>query len=519
MSLRSSLRDGLVTGVINVFMILLGLATLFGDTVQGWFKLPSQAPGAWLALLLLALWGGARARRRLTGRSWGTAALAGGAAGLSHGLLIALFIWTVTSLAQGGYVIRKWLAQLTPDAVRYLSFGLSPMAAAAVALAALTVAGVAGALLSLASERYAWSAAMRTARVRLRAAVQQAPPVKRFAGYRQSRRILIGAGLLVLLLAPLVLGQYWNYNLGTVGVYVMLGLGLNIVVGLAGLLDLGYVAFFAIGAYSVALLTAPTPHGIQMSFWLALPVGVLMAALSGVLLGIPVLRMRGDYLAIVTLGFGEIIRILSRSDALTNFAGGPRGVRDIGGPSLFGLNLKSELFFVYLIVLGIALVAYVTNRLQQTRVGRAWMAMREDEDVAAAMGVYTLKYKLLAFAIGAAFAGLGGGLYASRNQFVGPEDFVLLVSINVLCVVIIGGMGSIPGVILGAVVLKGIPEFLRQLADFRMLAFGALLIFMMIVRPEGLWPSTRRRMELRRQESAPIPTPLSQPGEAQGRSP
>jgi len=160
--------------------------------------------------------------------------------------------------------------------------------------------------------------------------------------------------------------------------------------------------------------------------------------------------------------------------------------------------------FMYLILLGIALVAFVTHRLQHSRTGRAWMAMREDEDVAEAMGVFTLKYKLLAFAIGAAFAGLGGAIYASRNQFVGPEDFTLMVSINVLCLVIIGGMGSIPGIIVGALVLKGMPEILRELDEYRMLFFGALLIFMMIVRPEGLWPSQRRRMELHEEEDVPI---------------
>ncbi len=313
---------------------------------------------------------------------------------------------------------------------------------------------------------------------------------------RTRRLLLYTAGLFLLLAAPLVLGQYWNYNLGTVGIYVMLGVGLNIVVGLAGLLDLGYVAFFAIGAYTAALLTAPTPHGIYANFWAVVPVGVFLAAVAGVLLGIPVLRMRGDYLAIVTLGFGEIIRILSKSDVLTSFTGGPRGVRAIGGPSLFGLNLHNEFFFLYLILLGIVLVVFLTIRLQNSRVGRAWMAMRDDEDVAKATGIYTLRYKLLAFAVGAAFAGLSGVIFASRNRFTGPEDFTLLVSINVLCLVIVGGMGSIPGVVLGALALKGLPEALRQLEDYRMLAFGTLLVMMMILRPEGLWPSQRRRMEL-----------------------
>jgi branched-chain amino acid transport system permease protein len=298
----------------------------------------------------------------------------------------------------------------------------------------------------------------------------------------------------ILLIAPLFLGQYWTYTLGLVGIYVILGVGLNVVVGLAGLLDLGYVAFFAIGAYTVALLTAPQPHGIMMSFWLALPIGVALAATAGVMLGIPVLRMRGDYLAIVTLGFGEIIRILSTSDVLTSFTGGPRGVRSVGSPTLFGFDLSN--YFYHLILVGIVLVVFLSNRLQNSRVGRAWMAMRDDEDVAQAMGIYVLKYKLLAFAIGASFAGLGGVLFASRNLFTGPEDHTLLVSINVLCLVIVGGMGSIPGVVMGALVLKGLPEALRELKDYRMLAFGTLLVAMMILRPEGLWPSKRRRMEL-----------------------
>jgi branched-chain amino acid transport system permease protein len=283
-----------------------------------------------------------------------------------------------------------------------------------------------------------------------------------------------------------------------VGIYVLLGVGLNVVVGLAGLLDLGYVAFFAIGAYTVALLTAPTPHGIMMSFWLALPIGIALAAMAGVLLGIPVLRMRGDYLAIVTLGFGEIIRILSKSDVLTSFTGGPRGVRSVASPVLFGFDLSD--YFYHLILIAIVLVVFLSYRLQNSRVGRAWMAMRDDEDVAKAMGIHVLKYKLLAFAIGAAFAGLGGVLFASRNLFTGPDDHTLLVSINVLCLVIVGGMGSIPGVVMGSLVLKGLPELLRELSDYRMLAFGTLLVIMMILRPEGLWPSKRRRMELHEED-------------------
>ena len=496
MSIRPSLRAGLLMSSINFFIILLGLTGLVGTIIGGWLGLSSQGPGAWVLLLGVALWGGTMAAQPAKDKSRRETLIAGLLAGAPHGLVLGACTWLISSLIDSGAEVRQWLVQLTPEAIDLLTAGRPPVVAAVVMFAALTAAGVAGALLAHASTRYQWRQSLSQ---RVRAARKKlltVPAAENFKQYKYSRQVLYGAGLFILLAAPFVLGRYWNYTLGTVGIYVMLGLGLNIVVGLAGLLDLGYVAFFAIGAYTVAMLTAPTPHGILMDFWLVLPIGIAMAAISGVLLGIPVLRMRGDYLAIVTLGFGEIIRILSKSDALTGFTGGPRGIRAVGGPGLFGLDLSSSLHFMYFIVLGIVLVAFITSRLQHSRVGRAWMAMREDEDVAEAMGIYTLNYKLLAFAIGAAFAGLGGVIFASRNKFTGPEDFTLLVSINVLCLVIIGGMGSIPGVIMGALVLKGLPEILRELDDYRMLVFGALLIVMMIVRPEGIWPSTRRKMEL-----------------------
>jgi branched-chain amino acid transport system permease protein len=329
---------------------------------------------------------------------------------------------------------------------------------------------------------------------------------------------LFGLLALALLIIPLFLNSYWVFILGTVGIYVLIGLGLNIVVGFAGLLDLGYVAFYAVGAYTVAILTAPAPKaviwGFEWSFWIALLIGIVLAGIAGMLLGIPVLRLRGDYLAIVTLGFGEIIRVLAKSDALTWFTAGPQGIPTVGKPTLFGRPfaeisvggkaLGDPLSFLYFIILGIALAIFISQRLQNSRVGRAWVAIREDETVAQAMGINTFYYKLLAFGIGAAFAGLGGVLFASRNGFTGPEDFVLMVSINVLSLVIVGGMGSIPGVIVGAFILKGMPEILRELDDFRIIAFGALLVIMMLVRPQGLWPSARRRLEMHIEEETPV---------------
>jgi branched-chain amino acid transport system permease protein len=290
-------------------------------------------------------------------------------------------------------------------------------------------------------------------------------------------------------------GYYWNYVFSVVGIYVIMGLGLNIIVGLSGQLVLGYVGFFAIGAYTMALLNAPVPHNLMWGFWVALPLCVLFSALAGVLIGLPIMRLRGDYLAIVTLGFGEIIRILLRSDLLTSFTGGPRGIQDIKGPVIFGKPFNSDVDFMYLILLAMLLAIFIASRLHNSRVGRSWLSIREDETVAKASGVNTVVYKLLALALGAALAGLGGGIFAAKTQFTGPGDHDLMVSINVLAIVIVGGLGSIPGIILGAFALKGLPEILREIANYRLLAFGALLVMMMILRPQGLWPVGKSQLE------------------------
>jgi len=307
-------------------------------------------------------------------------------------------------------------------------------------------------------------------------------------------RAYLGALILFLLFLPPLVGNYWTQVLGDIGIYVMLGIGLNVVVGFAGLLDLGYVAFYAIGAYGYALLASPQ-FGIHIPFWLLLPVCVALAGGGGALLGIPVLRMRGDYLAIVTLGFGEIIRIvLNNLDPVTN---GPRGLLRIDPPTLGDFVVNSPARWYYLILVGIFISIFVADRLNNSRIGRAWIAMREDQDTAAVMGIDILKYKLLAFAIGASFAGIGGAVFAARQGSIFPENFSLMVSINVLCLIIIGGMGSIPGVILGAVVLIGLPELLREVQQYRMLAFGGLLVVMMIFRPTGFIPSARRKLEFK----------------------
>jgi branched-chain amino acid transport system permease protein len=304
----------------------------------------------------------------------------------------------------------------------------------------------------------------------------------------------------VLLILPQILGLFLSEVLTIVGLYVLLGLGLNIVVGYAGLLDLGYVAFFAIGAYVTAILTSPELGFFNLSFWQALPFAVLVGIVFGVLLGIPVLKMRGDYLAIATLGFGEIIRIMVLSDFLRPWLGGAQGIGKIPKASIAGFEFGMPQEIYYLILAGCFLVIFISLRLRDSRLGRAWKAMREDEDVAQAMGINLVATKLLAFGTGAGFSALSGAIFATKLTSVYPHSMNVMISINILCVIIVGGMGSIPGVIVGAAALVGLPELLREFAEYRLLVYGAALVVMMLVRPEGLWPEAVRRREFHEEE-------------------
>ncbi|WP_446008344.1 high-affinity branched-chain amino acid ABC transporter permease LivM [Candidatus Electrothrix sp.] len=288
---------------------------------------------------------------------------------------------------------------------------------------------------------------------------------------------------------PFFLSTYQINIMITALMYVVLGLGLNIVVGVAGLLDLGYVAFYAVGAYTYALLNL---H-FDIGFWTALPIGGLLAACFGILLGFPVLRLRGDYLAIVTLGFGEIIRLVLEN--WTEFSHGPSGIAGIPRPGFFGMELSLDQSINYLYYLMIALVlftVFVVNRLQNSRIGRAWFALREDEIACQAMGIDKTKTKLTAFALGAFWAGMVGVVFAAKTTFVNPSSFTFLESAIILCIVVLGGMGSIIGVIIAALVLMLLPEYLRAFADYRMLVFGATLVLMMVFRPKGLISTVHR---------------------------
>ncbi len=334
--------------------------------------------------------------------------------------------------------------------------------------------------------------------------------------------LAVGLALLPFLVG-FTAGNAWVRILDFALLYVMLALGLNIVVGFAGLLDLGYIAFYAVGAYVYALL-ASEQFGLHLPVWIILPLGALLACFFGALLGAPTLKLRGDYLAIVTLGFGEIVRLfLNNLDRPVNVTNGPQGINLIDPVSMAGhsLNQGFDLFgthfggvfgYYYLFLLALLAVIFICVRLENSRIGRAWVAIREDEIAAQAMGINTRNIKLLAFAMGASFGGVAGGLFAGFQGFVSPESFTLMESVMVLCMVVLGGMGHIPGVILGAVLLTITPELLREgitplqyqifgrvvvdPENFRMVLFGLALILVMLLRPAGIWPSKRRKQEL-----------------------
>lgn len=343
---------------------------------------------------------------------------------------------------------------------------------------------------------------------------------------------LIGwiAGGIALLVLPLLLqsvGNAWVRIADLALLYVLLAIGLNIVVGYAGLLDLGYVAFYAVGAYMFGLMASPHltetfaafrsafPNGLHTSLWLVIPLAAVLAAVFGVLLGAPTLKLRGDYLAIVTLGFGEIIRVfLNNLDAPVNITNGPKGLGQIDSIKFFGLDLGkrlsiggfdiSSVTLYYYLFLAIVVVSIVISyRLQVSRIGRAWMAIREDEIAAKAMGINTRNLKLLAFGMGASFGGVSGSMFAAFQGFVSPESFSLMESVMIVAMVVLGGLGHLPGVILGAVLLAALPEVLRyvagplqQLTDgrldasiLRQLLIALAMIVVMLLRPRGLWPS------------------------------
>ena len=560
-------RMGAAAGVVTIFLALVGLIGGFTDV----YLIGDQIVFAGLMLVLPAfaaglvaaaprVEGGERHEMRLS-EAITAAAIAGAAAGVTFALAVVLVDWI------GAERIRTVFLNVSPQLMEFVNFGQATGPGAVIIVAISALVGVIGGVLRVSPpplrrpvtaavivtlvfgflqrvipialdqlklqrdwlyspefDGLTWIGAVVVGAVaagfsvlnarfgdRLRGGLARAggrdgpaiSPVRLVAG-------VVALGLL--LVAPLLLGSVISEVLGTVMVFALLGVGLNIVVGYAGLLDLGYVFFFALGAYSLALLTGATlnAYGIppepvisgHLNFYLAIPIVMVIAAAAGVLIGAPVLRLRGDYLALVTLGLGEMVTVLVGSPWLVPLVGGPSGMRGITDAAIGGLAFRDPQRFYYLALAFVGLAAFISWRLATSRIGRAWTAMREDEQTADAMGISTTRFKLLAFAIGGAIGSLGGALFAVKIGSLTPASFQVLVSIQVLGLVILGGMGSIPGVIVGALVLVGLPGLLREFEEYRFLAYGAAVVAVMVLRPQGLVPNVRRSRELQDEERA-----------------
>jgi branched-chain amino acid transport system permease protein len=480
--LVNSLSAGLAYGSMLALLLLLGrmvnLRGVFVNASPTLFALLSFGQVTPIGMLLLI----------------GSGAACGGLAGLLY--LLADQVRRSVGKALAWVVLIGLLQEL----LRIIFAGWGPLSVINTWLFATNGLSISGSVIIfvlIAAATY-FGAPLRQA---MQHTLQRLPPVAQRTVHLGRLCLLVA----LLLALPQILGLFLSEVLTIVGLFVLMGLGLNIVVGFAGLLDLGYVAFFAIGAYTVGVLTSPELGFFHLSFWQALPVAVLAAVLAGVVLGIPVLKMRGDYLAIVTLGFGEIIRVLVLSDFLRPWVGGAQGIAKIPKATVGPIELSTPQHIYYLLLAGCLVAGFFSWRVKDSRLGRAWMAMREDEDVAQAMGINLVATKLLAFATGAAFSGLSGAIFASKLGSVYPHSFNLMISINILSLIIVGGMGSIPGVLVGAIVLVGLPEVLREFAEYRLLVYGAALVAMMLLRPEGLWPEAVHRREYH-QEGDNVPS-------------
>jgi branched-chain amino acid transport system permease protein len=562
---RVWIRAGLIGTAIMVFLALVGLIGRFvGLNLVG-----EQITFARLVLVLVPFLVGLTVTRpRVEAGEVRTLAprdtlVAGATAGAVAGAVFGAIV--VGAEAFGVAPIRSIFLNVTEDLVEFLTFGQSPVVGAVILTALFAVAGLLGAAYRVTPDPIRRPARAAITTVLVMGFLQRIVPIMLdqldierdwmysktiggltwlgaavlavvaaaasilWARYRTQGRSLLGSGdpiagvppflLLLILLgvgaliaAPFVLGSVISQVLGSVLIYVLLGLGLNIVVGYAGLLDLGYVFFFAVGAYSTALLTGaalntftgsgPPAISADLNFYVAIPIVLVIAAAAGLLIGAPVLRLRGDYLALVTLGLGEMVTVLVRSPWFEPLVGGPSGMRGVSDAAIAGYSFREPQHFYYLALAFVALAMFVSWRLYNSRIGRAWTAMREDEQTADAMGVNTTRFKLLAFAMGGSIGSLGGAMFAVQIGSLTPASFEVNVSILVLGLVILGGLGSLPGVVTGALVLVGLPGLLREFEEYRALAYGAALVAVMILRPQGLVPNVRRSRELQEEERA-----------------
>jgi branched-chain amino acid transport system permease protein len=541
---RRAVRMGLLFGVVSLYVCLVGMVEVFQPRalVTGIITLGQTT------MVLVAV-GAAYLTLRGQSMDRGGAAAAGALAGAVAGVFPAVLV-VIMEIVN----LRAMFLHASPGTAAVLTLGLGA-AGAWVPIVALTVVGAATGLLLTARadiQRPATAALVALFLAGLFAGLLRPPLLAspltaglgrllfasdgltvtgaviafiavvggRIAMRRVSLRSRVAAlsperqravrpfGLIALILLvvwlPHGVGPFFAQVVAVVVLYVLMGFGLNITLGLAGLLDLGFVAFFAVGAYTVGLLTSTAEYGIALwPFWAAVPFAVLLAMAFGAFFGLPILGIRGDYLAIATLGFGEIIRILAGSDLLKGLLGGPRGIINIPRPIEVPPDhlLAGPIQIYYMGLVFALVVAFVAIRLRDSRLGRAWLAIREDEDVAEALGVNLVQTKLLAYMLGAAFAGLGGAVFAGLLGSIFASSFPLFVSINVAALIIVGGMGSIPGVVVGAIFLIGVPELFREFSEYRYLFYGVALIAMMLFRPEGLLPSKVVQRELHVEEN------------------
>jgi branched-chain amino acid transport system permease protein len=567
MAPRGWIRAGALGGIVTIFLALVGLIGNFtelnivGDQITFALLMLFAAPFvAGYAVTRPRIEGGERIE--LDRRQTVVAGLVtGAAAGLMFGASAVFAEWF------GVDRIRSVFLNVTEDLVEFVTFGLPPVAGALVLTALSAVVGGLGAGLRVIPEHVrkpivtaaasvlvlgflqriipialdqlslerewlydrstgglTWFGAAVVAAVAATLSIAKArkgeeirallfpPRSDADEGVAPVRFIVLVVLAAALLYLPWFVGEVISQVLGTVLIYVLLGIGLNIVVGYAGLLDLGYVFFFAVGAYATALLTGaqlntftgsgPPAVSADLNFYVAIPIVVGIAALAGVLIGAPVLRLRGDYLALVTLGLGEMVTVLVRSPWLEPLVGGPNGMRGVTDAAIGGFSFREPQHFYYLALAFVLLALFVSSRLSTSRIGRAWTAMREDEQTADAMGVSITRFKLLAFAMGGAIGSMGGAMFAVQIGSLTPASFRVEVSILVLAVVILGGIGSLPGVVTGALVLVGLPGLLREFEEYRALAYGAAIVIVMILRPQGLVPNVRRSRELHDEEAA-----------------
>lgn len=472
--LAACLAGIVATDLFILFIDVISIRHMFthaSPALVAYMTLGQVAPAAGLGLLAVA-------------------ALAAGAVGSGLALMPAYWrntIFMAALLVVGMALLSELISQILrqilngrPDRLLFSQGALRP------AVATIAAAAV-----------FAWRGL--APRIRLRSRLPQLEPERQ----RQVSLAVRGAGVLVLLVLPWLVGSYLSEVLANVGLFLLMALGLNIAVGLAGLFDLGYVTNFAVGAYLMGVLTNSGPQATgEFNFWLILPVSVLAAMFTGLLLALPVIRMRGDYLAIATMGFGEIIRLLALSDWLAPLIGGSQGILFIPKPNIGAFTFQTPQHLFYIILAASLVMLVVINRLDLSLTGRRWMAIRDDETVANAIGIDTTWIKTLAFTLSAASGGLAGAIFASKLGTIFPHSFSLLISMNVLCIIIVGGMGSIRGMVLGTLVLIGVPELLREFSEFRFLLYGILLMAVAIYRPGGLMPARARHYR-----TEPVPQP------------